>query len=157
LTPLSLEVRRTSEFERSFRRRKRHRAAREKAYRKLVAKYRLVSTEDPTTPYCDCLSDIPFGWRDLIETLVQQLIAAGWDRQVAQVKQKWGGLRFYVGDASPAMARLIARAEKRSLKICEECGRPGVLRSATFVQTLCEDHADGLPRLRRSPVIRMRF
>ena len=150
-------ARKVSEFERSLRKRKRRWAANEKAYRKLVAKYGLLSEQDPTKPYCDFLSDIPLGWFDLIETLVQKLIAAGWDRQVAQVKQKWGGLRFYVGGASPAMARLIARAEKRSLKICEEYGRPGVLCNADFVRTLCDAHAEGLAPLRKSPVIRIRF
>jgi phage FluMu protein Com len=83
----------------------------------------------------------------LLDRLAEDLIALGWDRVLHQVKQKFGGLRFYIGGrvvldfhggdklqsievttrkgAYEALAHRIAEAEKESLKICEECGAPG--------------------------------
>lgn len=54
-----------------------------------------------------------------------------------QVKEKFGGLRFYVNDdeqAGPA----IRTAETRSLRTCEQCGSPGS-QSTTggWIRTLC--------------------
>lgn len=87
--------------------------------------------------------DVGAGWSDLIETLVLNLFALGWNGVVLQVKEKFGGLRFYVGSASDAVHARIADAEKESTKICEECGLPGVIRDGGWLKTLCEEHAKG--------------
>lgn len=62
-----------------------------------------------------------------------------------QVKEKFGGLRFYmtgIDSADPEIARLIAEAEKKSNKICEECGAPGTQNPHRgWCETLCEIHS----------------
>jgi hypothetical protein len=60
---------------------------------------------------------------------------------VAQVKEKFGGLRFYVNYSDRAeMNKLIDLAEKLSFKICEECGKKGKRRGKRWIQTLCWWH-----------------
>jgi len=67
----------------------------------------------------------PRGWRPLVGKLYDDLIALGWDGEVLQVKEKFGGLRFYVGEASDAVHDRIEVAEITSEKICQVCGEPG--------------------------------
>lgn len=83
------------------------------------------------------------GWGPLMDKLVEDITKLGWDGQIAQVKEKFGGLRFYVGHASDAIFERIAKAEKASYEICEECGMSGVLRRGGWLKTLCEEHAGG--------------
>jgi hypothetical protein len=60
---------------------------------------------------------------------------------VAQVKEKFGGLRFYVGSASEEFFDAIDAAEEESYKTCEQCGEPGELREdLSWILTLCEKH-----------------
>lgn len=56
-----------------------------------------------------------------------------------QVKEKFGGLRVYVGSDVPETRDLIRAAERRSERICESCGRPGVMHKSrmNWYRTLC--------------------
>lgn len=45
-----------------------------------------------------------------------------------QVKEKFGGLRFYLSGYTNPISNLITEAEKKSLKICEDCGNKGSIR-----------------------------
>lgn len=83
------------------------------------------------------------GWRPLMDKLVADLEALGWDGTILQVKEKFGGLRFYIGAANDKIFDRISQAEVDSYKICEECGQPGVLRGGGWLRTLCEGHAGG--------------
>lgn len=56
---------------------------------------------------------------------------------VDQVKQKFGGLRFYTSIHSDAIQKEIDKAETKSFETCEECGKPGKLRGTHWVQTVC--------------------
>lgn len=58
-----------------------------------------------------------------------------------QVKEKFGGLRFYVNWATDEMYDAIAEAESRSLHICEVCGCPGKQRGGGWIVTLCDIHS----------------
>ena len=40
------------------------------------------------------------GWFPLIKDLITDLIELGWNKEVCQVKEKFGGLRFYINDVS---------------------------------------------------------
>jgi len=59
---------------------------------------------------------------------------------VAQVKEKFGGLRFYMNQETPYMSGAIALAESMSYKVCETCGLLGSVRSGGYVRTLCDTH-----------------
>lgn len=60
----------------------------------------------------------------------------------AQVKEKFGGLRFYVDNASPVHNQLINFAEALSYRTCEACGAPGEAYAIGWVRTLCPAHAE---------------
>ena len=60
---------------------------------------------------------------------------------VEQVKEKFGGLRFYQICGDEFVMGAVALAERMSYTICEECGEPGKLRSGGWMRTLCDRHA----------------
>lgn len=70
-----------------------------------------------------CWSNCPVGWEPLVEDLIQNLVAIGWDKKLGQVKDKFGGLRFYVdGELTKQMRDMIDEAEAASFNICQDCG-----------------------------------
>lgn len=60
--------------------------------------------------------------------------------QCAQVKEKFGTLRFYMTQETPYITGAIAVAELLSYETCETCGLPGKVRSGGWVLTLCDKH-----------------
>ena len=83
------------------------------------------------------------GWHALIDRLYD---AKPEDVRVTDVKEKFGGLRFYVGAAPEEYDDLIIEAEEESYTICERCGKPGELRPGGWIYTLCDDcEADKKP------------
>lgn len=79
------------------------------------------------------------GWKSLYAPLIERCKAEG--AAVLQVKEKFGGLCFYVGGASDDLYDAIKVAESKSLTLCEKCGDPGELRKGAWWQTLCARHA----------------
>ena len=80
------------------------------------------------------------GWYGIIKELIEKSIAAGWDKQICQVKEKFGGLRFYINSAPDGVHTLIREAENKSFEICEVCGNQGEPRKGGWIKTLCEEH-----------------
>lgn len=81
------------------------------------------------------------GWFPLIKDLIIDLIELGWDKQTCQVKEKFGGLRFYINGASTEIHKRISEAENLSYKTCETCGEKGELRTNIgWHTTLCDKH-----------------
>jgi hypothetical protein len=60
----------------------------------------------------------------------------------SQVKEKFGGLRFYVDGANKEHHNFIWFAENMSYRTCEECGAPGKLYTGGWHRTLCKTHAE---------------
>jgi len=100
--------------------------------------------------YCGfCL---PAGWSDLVWKLSED-IQRELDRpenieikssfKVAQIKEKFGGLRFNTDGGPKSIDKLIDVAEKESFHICETCGKPGLLRKGGWIRTLCDEHSRG--------------
>ncbi len=76
-----------------------------------------------------------------IDTLMAQgAPKEGWPR-IAQIKEKFGGLRFYVhGPLSDDLREQIVQAEHEgSLCICERCGAAGKLREGRWRRTYCDN------------------
>lgn len=115
--------------------------------------------------------EIDNGWYSILNSLCQEIMqvyqnhACQPDIVVDQVKEKFGGLRFYyhfygnpvkihafdaLGDFSsrlyPAdnamhkeIANIIKKWEKESLTVCEKCGARGVLRTELlWICVLCD-------------------
>ncbi len=82
-------------------------------------------------PYCGfCCGD---GWTDLLVRLVtrlEALILPGDPLPTpAQIKEKFGSLRFYLDGATDEMEAAIGDAERESARTCERCGAPGEIVS----------------------------
>ena len=91
------------------------------------------------------------GWYNLIDILCRQIEFRGlrgsvpdpdFDVKITQVKEKFGGLRFYCEGADDNIYGMIDMAEAMSIRICEECGNPGKLvKSNTgWLYTACDEH-----------------
>ena len=94
----------------------------------------------PKITSCDFF-DVQVGWYPLIKNLIDELINLGWDKQVTQVKEKFGGLRFYINGGSDEIYNKITEAEKLSHETCELCGKKGELRTKIrWFTTLCDEH-----------------
>jgi hypothetical protein len=59
---------------------------------------------------------------------------------VEQIKEKFGGLRFYYQGGDDTIAGMVRMAEAWADHSCEECGAPGNLRHGGWVRTLCDHH-----------------
>ena len=79
------------------------------------------------------------GWAGLYEPLRERCRAEG--IPITQIKEKFGGLRFYVAGGSDALHAAIEAAEAASFKTCEECGAAGKKRHGSWLRTLCDAHA----------------
>lgn len=83
------------------------------------------------------------GWLHLIKDMIEELIALGWDKRLAQSKEKFGGLRFYLDTYPEGAGEVISKYEGMSYSTCEICGNAGVLRRGSWLETLCDEHAEG--------------
>ncbi|MBR1796491.1 MAG: hypothetical protein IJ757_00530 [Clostridiales bacterium] len=96
---------------------------------------------------CECDD----GWFPLLDELCADITRVYEDAglpvgiKVDQVKEKFGGLRFYVTATGPQelvkeVYRLINEAEGKSEKICEHCGNPGIIRNdLAWIRCLCDE------------------
>ena len=57
-----------------------------------------------------------------------------------QVKEKFGGLRFYYDGGDDHIGGMVRMAESWAAHACEECGAPGKMRHGGWIRTLCEEH-----------------
>lgn len=67
----------------------------------------------------------------------------------AQVKEKFGGLRFYVDNADDYTSGVIALAESMSYRTCEDCGAPGKQKGRGWIRTLCDTCNSRYPNERK--------
>lgn len=75
------------------------------------------------------------GWHNIIRRLYQNKPDGV---IVQQVKEKFGGLRFYTSAAPEAYRDMIREAEQESYKTCYWCGNPAkTITENYFMQTVC--------------------
>jgi hypothetical protein len=86
------------------------------------------------------------GWYPLLIETDRKLAALDPAYEVHQVKEKYGGLRYYhqlvsAGADHEAAFRIGQEAKSLSLTICELCGAPGSVRDDGFwIWTRCDEH-----------------
>ena len=87
--------------------------------------------------------DCEKGWFGLIWKLCEDIDIIvkreAWkDFSVDQIKEKFGGLRFYINGGNKEVFDLIHKAEEESFEICEECGKKGSMYLGFgWYRTLC--------------------
>lgn len=86
-------------------------------------------------------ADVGPGWHALIDELHEKLLEVDPDYKIHQVKEKFGGLRYYISSSAGSRAFDIEQEyEAKSLHICEKCGKKGKPHyrpPSGWVQTLC--------------------
>jgi len=99
------------------------------------------------------------GWFDILVDLCEELEplveAATYSIspfEVMQVKEKFGGLRFYTSWGNKEIWAAIDKAEKRSLETCEVCGKPGRPEGPGWIKTLCPECREGRWDKRRKEI-----
>lgn len=96
------------------------------------------------------------GWFPIIESLCQNIQAyVDWKQEqqtkynrgegcvqpvVAQIKEKFGGLRFYYDGGDSEVSGMVRMAEAWADHTCERCGSPATRRGGGWVRTLCDQH-----------------
>ena len=90
------------------------------------------------------------GWEPLVDELHALVLALNPDVIVDQVKEKFGGLRYYVSHnprtGSEAISALIDEYEKRASETCEWCGASGITDGNGWLKTLCPTHREAWDR-----------
>jgi hypothetical protein len=61
---------------------------------------------------------------------------------VNQIKEKFGGLRFYYSGGDDEVSGMIRMAESWAAHSCEDCGKPGKSRGGGWIRTLCDEHEE---------------
>lgn len=87
---------------------------------------------------CECGN----GWYDLLYKLCEDIEAAEppEDFKIEQIKEKFGGLRFYYISGNAEISSLVNAAESNSYKICEGCSSTeGVTTEGSWITSLCAD------------------
>ena len=112
---------------------------------------------------CMCWGFPGDGWFHILYRLsakLEPLIAAQPEEKravAAQVKEKFGGLRFYMdGKQTKEIRDLVNKAESEALVTCEMCGVPGEQRSRGWIKTLCDWCQDRRQREREAEAERYR-
>ena len=120
----------------------------------LVAKYPKIfniENTDARMPFPMFGIQCGDGWYDLLDTLCYQIqwyLDHNADKDteqvtVAQIKEKFGTLRFYENGGDLYIAAYIQMAQALSARICEVCGNRGVVRGGGWLRTLCDEHSEG--------------
>jgi hypothetical protein len=90
------------------------------------------------------------GWWPIVESLctnIQNYI--DWKEKqgqaitqvkVEQIKEKFGGLRFYYQGGDDEISGMVRMAEAWADVACEECGAAGKRRNGGWIRTLCDKH-----------------
>jgi hypothetical protein len=83
-------------------------------------------------PLEDALNCVGPGWAKIITRLYELYDKHG--VAIEQIKEKFGGLRFYISEAPDEVHNAITEAEKESYTICEDCGKPGKIRNGSWLR-----------------------
>ena len=68
--------------------------------------------------------------------------------EATQVKEKFGGLRFYYNGGDEFIEGLVWMAEGLSNRTCEECGAPATQNDIGWIHTLCQPCRDNYDKIR---------
>jgi len=99
--------------------------------------------------YIDC-SD---GWYDILDVLCSNIqqhvkyISVGLDTEeqesvqftAEQIKEKFGGLRFYGYNSDNEIQAMISMAESLSVRTCEYCGDKATSVTKGWIKNLCDN------------------
>ena len=62
--------------------------------------------------------------------------------RTSQIKEKYGTLRWYLSGGTEEMEAIINKAEIKSHKTCEQCGKKGKVRGHGWLYCACFEHTE---------------
>ena len=68
---------------------------------------------------------------------------------VAQIKEKFGGLRFYYDGGDDHIKGMVRMAEAWADATCEDCGAPSTKQTSGWIKNVCDKHFDEREALRK--------
>ncbi len=99
------------------------------------------------------LDDMPIGWRkhfgiamckDLRKALVKDKKLFKY--RIAQIKEKYGELRWYDNYSSPRVSEIKEKYALKSYYTCKECGAPAYgMVNAGWISPYCKEHLANSP------------
>lgn len=88
----------------------------------------------------------PAGWLDLIVEIDDHLREVNPDYRIVQIKEKFGGLRYYTEGLTGEQRLYVRLMDERSFGICQNCGSTENVdqRRHGWLATLCDacNHVD---------------
>ena len=105
----------------------------EELEKQLQKKYPQILQDLGGDPMVTCMAmgvAVGQGWYQLLDDCMAEIMAMNppAEFKAAQIKSKFGGLRFYVDGATAEICAIISKAEAASFDICEVCGGRGTVR-----------------------------
>lgn len=88
-----------------------------------------------------CIRSVGSGWAIIVGDLYDKVKDLDPDCYVVQVKEKFGGLRFYVENVcNSEVYNIIDKAEAKASVTCESCGADArVQRLGGWLKCVCDD------------------
>ena len=93
------------------------------------------------------------GWWPIIESLCANIQSHTdwWNKNretrpvveqvvVAQIKEKFGGLRFYYEGGDDKIQGMVRMAEAWADAVCEDCGAPATKKTTGWIRNVCDKH-----------------
>jgi hypothetical protein len=90
------------------------------------------------------------GWWTIVESLCGQIQHhIDWKNKfgpvvdqvtVAQIKEKFGGLRFYYDGGDEQVRGMVSMAESWASNTCEICGVPSTKQTTGWIKNVCDEH-----------------
>jgi hypothetical protein len=93
------------------------------------------------------------GWWPIIESLCANIQSHTdwWNKNretrpvveqvvVAQIKEKFGGLRFYYEGGDDKIRGMVRMAEAWADAVCEDCGTPATKKTTGWIRNVCDKH-----------------
>lgn len=87
------------------------------------------------------------GWWPLVLETHEAIMKVDPNYEVHQVKEKFGGMRYYIQSEVPEAHDIADAADMKASVICEDCGEPGTRRGGGWIKTLCDVHGEGKDEL----------
>lgn len=117
-------------------------------YEYLAYKYKHLFNCDPREPFAMFGFECGEGWYTNLAQLLDHIdrylthkykaVPEGF--QIVQIKEKFGGLRFYVNGADDVIHELIRFTENLCDRTCEFCGsNQNIMRSKGWIITACKN------------------
>jgi len=115
---------------------------------KLFEKYPDLFMEKdlPMDQTCMCWGiEVGDGWYDILDRLCEKIEGVFQEEpnlrgtfRAVQVKEKYGGLRFYTNYHHDKISEFIREAEIEADKTCEVCGAPGKPNDMGWISVMCD-------------------